>query len=195
MRFHAKLLAFAALLGLCAGPSYASSFDAKPQACVVVIQSGTAGLTASTAQAGIVANTNVCFTFDLPNGTGNSQANQHYAATRTLAASTGEDLDLVGSTLKDPLGNALAFTKVRYIIVHAAATNASTITIKPGASNGFNGPFGAATHTISIPAGGWFTVAAPVAGWAVTAATGDLFHVGNDDSGGTAAYDIVIVGN
>lgn len=133
--------------------------------------------------------------FDFPNGTSNGNVNQIFAGTRNLAASTAEDLDLSGNTLKDGLNNGLAFAKVLAIVVYAHTTNGSTVSVKPGASNGFTGPFGAATHKLSLPAGGLVALVHPTTGWTVTAATGDLFNVANDDSGAAANYDIYIIGH
>lgn len=135
------------------------------------------------------------FPLDFPFGTGDGTCQQVFSDTRTLALSTAEDLDLSGSTLKDNLNHNLAFTKVMAIFLYAHTGNGSTIAIKPGASNGFNGPFGAATHKNQIPAGGWYMAVAPVAGWPVTASTGDLLNIGNDDSGAAATYDIIIIGH
>lgn len=132
---------------------------------------------------------------DLVNGAGNSQVNAIFADTRTLALSTAEDLDIKGTSLQDVLGANVSLAHVRWMLVYAAPTNGSTISVKPAASNGFLGPFGAAAHKQSIPAGGWWFVTAPVAGWPVTAATADLFNVANDDSAAAGSYTIVIGGN
>jgi hypothetical protein len=195
---RALALAFCALAF--ASPSYAAGFSASAKACLNVVQSGTSGLTATvgasgSVSAGISAQTDLCWPMALTYGTGNSQGNQHYVATRTLALSANEDLDLNGATLKDPLGASLAFTKIRYILVHASPNNGGNIVVKPAAANGFLGPFNLAASSVAIPAGGWFTVTAPVAGWAVTATTADLINVANSDSVNSAIYDIVLLGN
>lgn len=130
----------------------------------------------------------------LANGTGNNQINTVFSDRRTLAASANEDLDLSGTALQDTFGANLALTKVKAILIKAAATNTNNVVVKPGASNGFTGPFGAATHTQSIPPGGVWMVSAPLAGWTVTAATADLLNVANSSSGTSVTYEIAIVG-
>lgn len=130
---------------------------------------------------------------DLADGTAANKADLLFTDTRTLALSSNEDLDLAGG-LADPFGNTLTFVKVKYIRIKAAAGNGGNIVVKPAASNGFTGPFGAATHTLSIPAGGHVQLAAPVSGWTVTASTGDLLNIANDDGAASASYDIEIVG-
>jgi len=130
---------------------------------------------------------------ELAIGTGASQADKAFADTRTLALSANEDLDLAGSLL-DPFGATLTFVKVKGIYLKAAAGNTNSVILKPAAANGFLGPFGAATHTLTIPPSGFLVLAAPVSGWAVTAATADNINVANSAAGTSVTYDIVIIG-
>lgn len=129
----------------------------------------------------------------LDDGTATGLANRVFADTRTIAASANEDIDLAGS-LVDPLGGPAVFAKVKAIMIKAAAGNTNNVVVKPAASNGFLGPFGAATHTITIPPGGVFLVSAPAAGWAVTGGTVDLINVANSGAGTGVTYDIVVLG-
>lgn len=130
---------------------------------------------------------------ELPSGVAAGQVDKLFMDTRTLASNTAEDLDLSGA-LVDPIGGTAVFAKVRGIIVKSKDTNTTNLTIKPGASNGFTGPFGAATHTITLQPGGTFAVFAPGTGWTVTAGTGDLINIANA-SGASAQYDIIVVGS
>ena len=130
---------------------------------------------------------------ELSSGTGASQCDLRYRAQRTLAASANEDLDLAGA-LADAFGNTLTFVKVRGIWIQAAAGNTNNVIIKPASSNGFTGPFGAATHTITLPAGGVFMATAPAAGWSVTAGTGDKINIANSAGSTTVTYDIHVIG-
>ena len=132
-------------------------------------------------------------TIDMESGTGNNQADLIFSDQRTLAASANESLDLAG-VLVDAFGTALTFVKVKAIYIRAASTNGGNIVVGNAATNAFVGPFGAATHTLAIPAGGYLELVAPVGGWTVTAATGDLLRIANSDAGAAATYDIVIVG-
>lgn len=126
-------------------------------------------------------------------GTTASKADKAFADTRTLAASANEDLDLAGSLL-DPFGATLTFVKVKGIYVRAAVGNTNSVILKPASSNGFLGPFGAATHTLTIPPNGYVCLCAPVAGWTVTAGTGDKINLANSAGSTTVTYDIVIIG-
>lgn len=130
---------------------------------------------------------------ELENGTAASKADLCFSDTRQLAASANEDLDLAGS-LPDAFGTTLTFVKIKHIYIKAAAANTNSVIVKPASSNGFTGPFGAATHTLTIPPGGYIELSAPVSGWAVTAGTGDKINIANSAAGTTVDYDIIIVG-
>ncbi|MFZ5674276.1 MAG: hypothetical protein ACOZAM_15045 [Pseudomonadota bacterium] len=136
---------------------------------------------------------NTPFDYTLGSGTGASQCDLNYRAQRTLAASANEDLDLAG-VLADDFGSTLTFVKVRGIWIKAAAGNTNNVIIKPASSNGFTGPFGAATHTITLPPDGSFQVTAPVNGWTVTAGTGDKINIANSAGSTTVTYDIHVIG-
>lgn len=131
---------------------------------------------------------------DFSMGAGARQANLVFADRRTLAASATEDLDLDGG-LADPFGGALVFKRVKAILIQAAAGNANDVIIGGAASNGFVGPFGAATHTMAVKPGGILLIAAPTAaGWPVTASTADLLKVANSGGGTGVTYDVILLG-
>jgi hypothetical protein len=127
-------------------------------------------------------------------GTGANQATKLFTDTRTLAASTAEDLDLAG-VLVDAFGATLTFASVRGLIIAAAPTNVNNVIVGNAASNGFISWVGGATHTITVRPGGVFALLTPdAAGYAVTAATADLLHVANGGAGTSVNYDVVILG-
>lgn len=127
-------------------------------------------------------------------GVGQNQVNRMFSDTRTLAASTAEDLDLAGG-LTNAFGQTLTFARVKAIILKAAAANTNNVTVKPDGTAGFLGPFQAAAAQINVPPGGVVMLTAPSAtGWVVTAATADLLEVGNSGAGTSVTYDIVILG-
>lgn len=126
-------------------------------------------------------------------GTGNGQASKAYVSSRTLAASTSENLDLSGGLL-DPLGAACVFTAIKAIWIETDVTNVNNLVIGGCAANAFVGPFGDATDTLALKPGSQFMLAAPGAGWAVTAATADLLKVLNGGAGTAVRYRIVILG-
>ncbi len=128
----------------------------------------------------------------LANGTGSNQADKAFTDQRSLSASGSEELDLAGGLTTN--GETLTFVKVKAIVIEAAAANGGNIVVGGASSNAFQGPFGDASDTLEIPAGGKVALFAPVGGWAVTAGTGDLLQIANDDSGSAASYEIDIIG-
>lgn len=135
---------------------------------------------------------NELFSLALADGTGTGKANAIWSDTRTIAASSSENLDLAG-VLADAFGNALTFTKVKAIMVKAAAANTNDVHVGGAASNGFTAPFADATDIAKVKPGGVFLWVYP-AGATVTASTGDILKMANSSSGTGVTYDIIIVG-
>lgn len=133
------------------------------------------------------------FDIVLADGTGSGQASKAYAATRTVATAANDDIDLAGGPLTDVFGVAVSFATVKAIVIRAASANTTTLTVSPAPSNGFQGPFGAAAHTVQVRPGGALVFVAPQTGWTVTPATGDLLRIANA-AGASADYSIEIVG-
>src|SRR5262249_51215005 len=132
---------------------------------------------------------NYSSSWSIANGVGANQADLSYSAQRTIPGGGNEDLDLAAGTLTT-LGATLTFAKIKAIIVEALGTNSGTVTVGGAPSNAFVGPFGAATHTVILPAGGVFTARAPGAGWTVTPTTADLLRI----AGANQNYKIVLIG-
>ena len=131
----------------------------------------------------------------LSDGIGAGQAKQMYTATRTLAASGTENLDLTG-TLVNALGAVLNFTKIKAILITADAANVNNVQVGGAASNGFaNWVTAPASAIVNVPPGGMFLLTAPDAnGFGVTATTGDLLKVTNGGAGTPVTYTIVVIG-
>jgi len=127
--------------------------------------------------------------WDIVSGVAANQADLSYSAQRTIPGGGNEDLDLAAGTLTT-LGATITFAKIKAIIIEALASNSGNVTIGGAPSNAFVGPFGAATHTVVLPAGGVFTARAPSGGWAVAAGTADLLRI----AGANQVYKIVLVG-
>lgn len=115
-----------------------------------------------------------------------------YTATRTVNASSNEDLDLAGA-LANAFGATITAAEIVLIFIKAAAGNTNNVNVSRPASNGFAGPFLAAGDGVKIAPGEW-AVFQSKAGWAVTAGTGDLLNVANSGAGSSVSYDILIVG-
>jgi len=127
-------------------------------------------------------------------GTGANQAKEVFTDTRTLTASATENLDLAG-VLTDAFGNVITFTKIKAIIVTAAAANTNDVVLGNHATAAFFPMFGAATHTTLVKPGGAVMFVAPDAtGFAVTATTADMLMVTNSAGGTSVTYTIVLIG-
>lgn len=151
-------------------------------------------LTGSSDLGGTSTPQNLSYAKTLTSGTASGQADLVWGDTNTLAASANTDVDLAGS-LTGALGGTVTFVKVKAIMLYADEGNTNNVVLGNAASNGFVGPFGAATHTISVAPGGCAVLVAPgTAGWAVTATTADLLRVANSGAGTSVTYKILIVG-
>lgn len=127
-------------------------------------------------------------------GTGANQANQIFTDTRTLTASSTEDLDLAGG-LTNAFGTTVTFTKVKAIIITAASGNTNNVLVGGAASNQVATIFSATNDVLVIRPGGMFALTAPdPTGMAITASTGDLLKIANSSSGTSVTYTIVIIG-
>jgi hypothetical protein len=131
----------------------------------------------------------------LANGTGASQADKFYVVSPTIAASGTLSLDLAGS-LTDLFGNTITFARIKGVYIQFASTNtASDVTVGGAASNPATLFFADATDKINIQKTGSFLISRTDAtGWPVTAGTGDILKIANNDSGNAAILQIVIWG-
>lgn len=127
----------------------------------------------------------------LDSGVGANQANEVYHGVRNLAGGANETLDLNG-VLVDPLGQVVAFTKIKLICIYNPG--AQDLTVGGAATNGFISFCGSATDVIKVKPGGLLLLFAPDAnGLGVTPATGDQFKVANG-AGAAVNYELLIVG-
>jgi len=128
------------------------------------------------------------------NGSGANQAQKIWTDTRTINASSSDDLDLSG-VLTDIYGNVLSLTIVKAIVIKAAAANVNDVVVGGAASNQVASIFNAVTEKIKVKPGGLFVIVAPdVNGYAVTAGTADLLRIANGGAGTSVDYTAVIVG-
>lgn len=134
--------------------------------------------------------------FSITNGTGADQSTYLFADTRTIAASSNEDLDpATGGGLTDCFANAIAMTKLKCIFVQASEDNTNNVILKRPAANGV--PFfDAAGDSIAIlPGQAVCLTNFSAAGWTVTADTGDLINIANSAGDTSVTYDIVLIGS
>lgn len=127
-------------------------------------------------------------------GTGANQADRIFTDTRTIAASTTEDLDIRGTSLQDAFGANVAMFELKMLIVCAASGNTNNVVLGGDANSV---PFlSTAATTVSIKPGGCFALMDPSAGGVtVTDTTGDIIQVANSGGGTTVSYDIVVIGS
>ena len=132
-------------------------------------------------------------TYTWTSGTGNDQADLRWSDSRTIAASSNEDIDLAGS-LTDAFGNTLTFVEIKAIKITADSGNTNNVRVTRPASNGVP-LFLAASDGIDVPPGGTFAFICPEDGHVtVTAGTGDLLNIANSSSGTSVTYTIEIIG-
>lgn len=126
----------------------------------------------------------------LASGTGYGKADIAFSDTRTLAASTSENLDMSG-VLTDAFGQTIAAAKVKAIEIENPEASLSNLTVGAAASNTFVGPFADATDGLVLKPGDK-AVWVSRTGWTVTASTGDILKVANG-AGGSVNYNIKII--
>lgn len=146
----------------------------------------------------VTAQANLLKTYEtiLATGVGAGQADKYFSDTRTLSGSASEDLDLIGTTLLDAFGAVITFTKIKALIISAAAANTGNILVGGVASGLSTILTPAATGIMTVRPGATFAVFAGQAdatGYGVTATTADLLHIANS-AAGNASYDIHIAG-
>lgn len=132
----------------------------------------------------------------LTNGTGAGQADLVFSDTRTISASSNDDLDLAGG-LTDAVGTSLTFARVKGFIITAAAANTNNIYVGGDATNTFLTWVVSEPDQVLLRPGATlalFAGSADATGYAVTASTGDLLRITNAAGGSSVSYSIVIIG-
>lgn len=121
----------------------------------------------------------------------NQMTNAYVSESRTLAASSNEDLDLSGFT--DFQGDAVAPTNAKVFLFKIISADAgSVLTVKAAASNGLATPFTAAGAGVKLSGpGAFFALGSPSDGYAITAGTGDLINVAA--AGGSITYAVYVL--
>lgn len=131
--------------------------------------------------------------YTLANGTGAGQANMLWSDTRTINASSSEDLDLAGG-LTNVFGSTITFTAIKGIMIKAASGNSNNVLVG-GDANGFIGWVSDATDIIVVKPDGIFLLYDPSAGgYSVTGGTGDILQIANSGAGSSITYDIILWG-
>lgn len=131
----------------------------------------------------------------LGTGTGAGNADLLWNDTRTINASSNEDLDLVGS-LVDALGSTFTAARIKGIVLSAAAENSNNVVLGAAAATQWAALLGT-TGTITLRPGAWFTCFAGIADSTAYVCSGgstDLLRVANSGAGTSVTYDIILIG-
>lgn len=129
-------------------------------------------------------------------GTGGGQADTIYELAFNIAASGTLAVDLNGANT-DPFGATVNLLHVKAILLLAAAANVNDVTIGPGASNPFSGPFSGTTPAVAVSPGECFLITkgqGTQVGWPVTAATGDILKLANGGAGTAVTGTLIVLG-
>lgn len=126
-------------------------------------------------------------------GTADNQADRLWCDVgRTIASNTNDDLDLSAlPAAGSPTGAALALVEVRAILIYWYAANTTTLSLQPGASNGWTA-FGA-SFLKTIKAGTYERMFCGVDGKYAITPTDKVLRLANS-TGAIGTYDIAIFG-
>lgn len=131
----------------------------------------------------------------LTTGTAAGQADVMFTDTRTINASSSEDLDLVG-TLTDAFGTTFSPARIKALMVKAAAGNTNNVVVGGASATQWAALLGT-TGTVTLRPGAFFAAvagAADATGYVSAAGSTDLLKVANSSSGTSVTYDIVVIG-
>ncbi len=130
----------------------------------------------------------IAYTF----GTADNKANKIYSASLSIAASATTSLDLDGAVLEDPYGDVLTFTELKAFRIYLVLeTNGSSDVSVAG--DFITDTFGASTSYPLVAGSTWHHQ--DTEGLAVTAGTGDVIAITNNDGSNAATVIVDIIGN
>ncbi len=112
----------------------------------------------------------------------------------TIAASGTQNVDLAG-VLEDFANQVCTFTIVKALSVALPAANAASSILVGNGTNPFINWITPSTGAIRVRKGGFFDLVAPDAtGYPVTASTGDILKITNEDASNAATVVVVVGG-
>lgn len=138
----------------------------------------------------------------LLNGTGAGQANQIFRAQRTLAGAAVDSVSVYnfafngGAAGADPLGQALALSRVKLLVVqNLSPTESNALQLfGDGTAAAWVSPVGSNTDVFNLYGNSNFVLFDPgAAGYAVVSPTNHLFKIHNVGSG-SVTYNLIVVG-
>lgn len=131
----------------------------------------------------------------LSSGTGAGNADVAFSDTRTIAPSSNDDVDLVGS-LTNVYGATFSPARIKMILVVAAAANANNVVVGAAAATQWAALLGT-TGTVTLRPGAFFMAVAGAADATAYVCAGgatDVLRIANSGAGTSVNYDIVLVG-
>jgi hypothetical protein len=132
---------------------------------------------------------------EMLSGVAAGQADKLWYDERTLAASTSEDLDMVG-VQTDDFGDVFSPVRVKCIYLQALDANVNNVIVGGAASNAWAALLGA-TGTLTLRPGAYAMVGsgkADATGYVCAAGATDLLKVANAAAGSSVNYQIIIIG-
>lgn len=115
-----------------------------------------------------------------------------YRATRQLAASANENLDLAG-VLTNAFGAVVNAAEIVALLIEADAANVNNVAFGPAAVSGFVGPFNAAADRLTVRPGDFHLLTCRT-GWTVGAGATDIINVANSGAGSVVNYTLTLIG-
>ncbi len=131
----------------------------------------------------------------LTNGTGGAgTANLLYALQTTIAGGGNTTITL-DSGITDFFGTSIVMVRVKVIFIALTTATTATSVLVGNGTNPFINWVGSGAHTVRIRNGGFLCLACQDAtAYAVTASTGDVLKILNEDGVNTATLQIAIIG-
>lgn len=128
-------------------------------------------------------------------GTGASNVNKISVTSYTIGAGGTQVVTL--SSLLDPGGAAVAFTKVRlFVVAHQSKTNTAGLTIGPNtALHPVSGWWNGTTPTTTVRQGGaMILLATDATAYAVSSGSADAILITNSDGANAATVEVLVLG-
>lgn len=159
-----------------------------------VMKSSVSWTMSSGNNAGAVADSSYSYSKTLTNGTAADTADLLVVKTSTIAASGNTTFDLAAS-LVDPFGTTVTFARIRGFHFELTGDTTATSVLVGNGTNPWLTWVGAGTDSVRVRNGGCLSLySRDATGYAVTAGTGDILKVVNEDGTNTATYKVVFVG-
>jgi hypothetical protein len=130
--------------------------------------------------------------FSILNGTGAGKANAIFMQTFTIAPSGSPNSHDLNGVLTDVYGDVINFTKVKALLVAAAAANADNVLVGGAASDAASAFFGDPSDILVVHPGGLILLIA-TDGYIIIPSTADILKIADAAAAGVT-YDLLVIG-